>query len=234
MSDKIYPVPAQWAAGAHINAASYKSMYEQSVSDPAKFWGEQGKRLDWIKPYTKVKNTSFNPGSVDIRWFEDGTLNVSANCIDRHLAKRADQVAIIWEGDNPNESEQITYRQLSERVQRFANVLKKHGVKRGDRVTIYLPMIPEAAYAMLACSRVGAIHSIVFGGFSPDSLQNRVEDAESKLVITADESMRGGKAVPLKKNADIALEKCKGDEKMLVVRRTGNPIPWKEIGRAHV
>ena len=203
-------------------------MYEQSVSDPAKFWGEQGKRLDWIKPYTKVKNTSFNPGSVDIRWFEDGTLNVSANCIDRHLAKRADQVAIIWEGDNPNESEQITYRQLSERVQRFANVLKKHGVKRGDRVTIYLPMIPEAAYAMLACSRVGAIHSIVFGGFSPDSLQNRVEDAESKLVITADESMRGGKAVPLKKNADIALEKCKGDEKMLVVRRTGNPIPWKE------
>ena len=216
MSDKIYPVPAQWAAGAHINAASYKSMYEQSVSDPAKFWGEQG------------KNTSFNPGSVDIRWFEDGTLNVSANCIDRHLAKRADQVAIIWEGDNPNESEQITYRQLSERVQRFANVLKKHGVKRGDRVTIYLPMIPEAAYAMLACSRVGAIHSIVFGGFSPDSLQNRVEDAESKLVITADESMRGGKAVPLKKNADIALEKCKGDEKMLVVRRTGNPIPWKE------
>ena len=228
MSDKIYPVPAQWAAGAHINAASYKSMYEQSVSDPAKFWGEQGKRLDWIKPYTKVKNTSFNPGSVDIRWFEDGTLNVSANCIDRHLAKRADQVAIIWEGDNPNESEQITYRQLSERVQRFANVLKKHGVKRGDRVTIYLPMIPEAAYAMLACSRVGAIHSIVFGGFSPDSLQNRVEDAESKLVITADESMRGGKAVPLKKNADIALEKCKGDEKMLVVRRTGNPIPWKE------
>ena len=229
MSDKIYPVPAQWAAGAHINAASYKSMYEQSVSDPSKFWGEQGKRLDWIKPYTKVKNTSFKPGSVDIRWFEDGTLNVSANCIDRHLAKRADQVAIIWEGDNPNESEQITYRQLSERVQRFANVLKKHGVKKGDRVTIYLPMIPEAAYAMLACARVGAIHSIVFGGFSPDSLQNRVEDAESKLIITADESMRGGKAVPLKKNADIALEKCKGDEKMLVVRRTGNPaVPMKE------
>ncbi len=229
MSDKIYPVPAQWAAGAHVNAASYKSMYEQSVSDPAKFWGEQGKRLDWIHPYSKVKNTSFNPGSVDIRWFEDGTLNVSANCIDRHLAKRGDQVAIIWEGDNPNESEQITYRQLSERVQRLANVLKKHGVKKGDRVTIYLPMIPEAAYAMLACARVGAIHSIVFGGFSPDSLQNRVEDAESKLVITADESMRGGKAVPLKKNADIALAKCKGDEKMLVVRRTGNPaVPMQE------
>ena len=228
MSEKIYPVPAQWASGAHINAASYKTMYEQSVTDPAKFWGEQGKRLDWIKPYSKVKNTSFEPGSVDIRWFEDGTLNVSANCIDRHLAKRADQVAIIWEGDNPNESEQITYRQLHERVQRLANVLKKHGVKKGDRVTIYLPMIPEAAYAMLACARVGAIHSIVFGGFSPDSLQNRVEDADSKLIITADESMRGGKAVPLKKNADLALTKCKGDEKMLVVRRTGNPVPWKD------
>ncbi|MBK9078419.1 MAG: acetate--CoA ligase [Hyphomicrobium sp.] len=228
MSEKIYPVPAQWAERALINAASYKTMYEQSVSDPASFWGEQGKRLEWMRPYTKVKATSFKPGAVDIRWFEDGTLNVSANCIDRHLAKRGDQVAIIWEGDNPNESEQITYRQLYERVQRFANVLKKHGVKKGDRVTIYLPMIPEAAYAMLACARVGAIHSIVFGGFSPDSLQNRVEDADSKLVITADESMRGGKAVALKKNADVALSKCKDDVKMLVVRRTGNPVPWKE------
>ena len=231
MSDKTYPVPAQWATGAHINAQTYKSMYAQSVSDPAKFWGEQGKRLDWMRPYSKVKNTSFKPGAVDIRWFEDGALNVSANCIDRHLSERADQVAIIWEGDNPNESEQITYRQLSERVQRFANVLKKHGVKKGDRVTIYLPMIPEAAYAMLACARVGAIHSIVFGGFSPDSLQNRVEDADSKLIITADESMRGGKAVPLKKNADIALTKCKGDEKMIVVRRTGNPAVPMQYGR---
>jgi acetyl-CoA synthetase len=228
MSEKLYPVPAQWAERAHVNAASYKSMYEKSVTDPGSFWGEQGKRLEWMRPYTKVKNTSFKPGAVDIRWFEDGTLNVSANCIDRHLAKRGDQVAIIWEGDNPNESEQITFRQLYERVQRFSNVLKKHGVKKGDRVTIYLPMIPEAAYAMLACARVGAIHSIVFGGFSPDSLQNRIEDADSKLVITADESMRGGKAVPLKKNADLALSKCKGNEKMLVVRRTGNPVPWQE------
>ncbi|MEQ1651777.1 MAG: acetate--CoA ligase [Hyphomicrobium sp.] len=228
MSEKVYPVPAQWAERAFINATSYKSMYEKSVSDPAGFWGEQGKRLEWMRPFTKVKSTSFKPGSVDIRWFEDGTLNVSANCIDRHVATRGDQVAIIWEGDNPNESEQITYRQLFERVQRFANVLKKHGVKKGDRVTIYLPMIPEAAYAMLACARLGAIHSIVFGGFSPDSLQNRVEDAESKLIITADESMRGGKPVPLKKNADVALAKCKGDEKMLVVRRTGNPVPWTE------
>ncbi len=201
-------------------------MYARSVKDPNGFWGEAAKRLDWIKPFTKVKNSSFAPGNVSIKWFEDGTLNISANCIDRHLAKRGDQVAIIWEGDNPAESEKITYRQLHERVQKFANVLKKLGVKKGDCVTIYLPMIPEAAYAMLACTRIGAIHSIVFGGFSPDSVQNRVEDANSKFIITADESMRGGKPVPLKKNIDAALAKCKGGEKVLVVRRTGNPVPW--------
>ena len=178
MSDKVYAVPPQWAERAYVNADSYTAMYERSVADPEGFWSEAGKRLHWIKPYTRAKNTSFAPGNVDIRWFEDGTLNVSANCIDRHVEARGDKVAIIWEGDNPNESELITYRQLHERVQRFANVLKKHGVKRGDRVTIYLPMIPEAAYAMLACTRVGAIHSIVFGGFSPDSLQNRIEDAD--------------------------------------------------------
>ena len=155
-------------------------MYDRSVSDPEGFWAEAGQRLQWIKPYTRAKNTTFGPGPVDIRWFEDGTINVSANCIDRHLATRGDQIAIIWEGDNPDESERITYRQLSERVQRFANVMKKHGAKKGDRVTIYLPMIPEAAYAMLACTRIGAVHSIVFGGFSPDSLQNRIEDAEFK------------------------------------------------------
>jgi len=226
MSDKVYSVPAQWAERAYVNAATYQSMYDRSVADPEGFWSEAGKRLEWIKPYTRAKNTTFGPGRVDIRWYEDGTLNVSANCIDRHLATRGDRVAIIWEGDNPNESELITYRQLSERVQRFANVLKKHGVKKGDRVTIYLPMIPEAAYAMLACTRIGAVHSIVFGGFSPDSLQNRIEDADSKFIITADEGLRGGKPVALKKNADVALAKCKGGEKVLVVRRTGNPIPW--------
>lgn len=228
MSEKVYAVPPQWAERAYVNADSYEAMYERSVADPEGFWSDAGKRLNWLKPYTRAKNTSFAAANVDIRWYEDGTLNVSANCVDRHLEKRGDKVAIIWEGDNPNESEQITYRQLHERVQRFANVLKKHGVKKGDRVTIYLPMIPEAAYAMLACTRIGAVHSIVFGGFSPDSLQNRVEDADSKLIITADEALRGGKPVPLKKNADAALARCKGDEKMLVVRRTGNPVPWTD------
>ncbi|MGL4397132.1 MAG: acetate--CoA ligase [Hyphomicrobium sp.] len=226
MSDKVYPVLPGIADKALITEAKYKAMYDRSVNDAEAFWSEEGRRLDWIKPYTRAKNTSFAPGNVAIKWFEDGQLNVSANCVDRHVATRGDQVAIIWEGDNPNESEQITYRQLHERVQRFANVLKKHGVKKGDRVTIYLPMIPEAAYAMLACARLGAIHSIVFGGFSPDSLQNRIEDAQSKFLITADEGLRGGKPVALKKNADAALAKCPGGEKVLVVRRTGNPVPW--------
>lgn len=228
MSNKTYPVPAEWAQRAFVNAASYQEKYDRSVADPEGFWSDEGRRLAWMRPYTRAKNTSFEAGKVDIRWFEDGTLNVSENCIDRHLATRADQVAIIWEGDNPQESEQITYRQLHERVQRFANVLKKHNVKKGDRVTIYLPMIPEAAYAMLACARIGAIHSIVFGGFSPDSLQNRLDDADSKFLITADEGLRGGKPVALKKNADAALAKSKGGEKVLVVRRTGNPVPMTE------
>ncbi len=228
MTDKIYPVPSEWARKAWINAEQYATLYKRSVEDPNGFWGEAGRRLDWIKPYTKVKNTSFDPANVSIKWFEDGTLNVSVNCIDRHLATRGDQVAIIWEGDDPTVDEKITYRQLHERVCKFANVLKAMGVKKGDRVTIYLPMIPEAAYAMLACARIGAIHSIVFGGFSADSLQNRVEDAESKVIITSDEGYRGGKTVPLKKNTDEALKKCKGDEKVLVVRRTGNPVPMTE------
>lgn len=223
---KVYPVSAEWADKAWINNDSYKDLYDRSVKDPDGFWGEMGKRIDWIKPYTKVKNTSYEAPDVSIKWFEDGTLNVSANCIDRHLETRGDQVAIIWEGDDPTDDEKITYKQLHERVCKFANVLKAQGVKKGDRVTLYLPMIPEAAYAMLACARIGAIHSIVFAGFSPDSLQNRIEGADSKLVITSDEGLRGGRTVPLKKNTDAALEMCPDDVKVLVVRRTGNDVPW--------
>jgi acetyl-CoA synthetase len=224
-----HPVPAEWTQKAWIDAAKYKSLYQRSLDDPEGFWAECGERIEWIRPFTKVKNTSFAPDNFSIKWFEDGTLNVCANCIDRHLATKADQVAIIWEGDDPADDACITYQQLYERVCKFANVLKAHGVRKGDRVTIYLPMIPEAAYAMLACARIGAIHSVVFGGFSPDSLAGRIEDAESTFVITADEGLRGGKTVPLKKNADEALAKAgKGSEKVLVVRRTGNPVPWTE------
>jgi acetyl-CoA synthetase len=231
MSHKLHPVTPEWAARAWIDKRAYRSLYDRSISDPNGFWGEVGRRIDWVKPYTRVKNTSFDPHNVSIKWFEDGTLNVSANCIDRHLATRGDQVAIIWESDDPSRDETITYRQLHERVSRFANVLKAHGVNKGDRVTIYLPMIPEAAYAMLACARIGAVHSVVFGGFSPDSLAGRIEDAQSAFIVTADEGVRGGKHVPLKKNVDEALKKvAKGGEKVLVVRRTGNPVPW-EPGR---
>ncbi len=226
MADKIYPVSAEWADRAWINEAKYKELYNRSISDPEDFWGEMGQRLDWIKPYTKVKNTSFDINNVSIKWFEDGTLNVCANCVDRHLQTRGDQVAICWEGDDPTDDEEITYKQLYERVCKLANVLKVNGVKKGDRVTIYLPMIPEAAYAMLACARIGAVHSIVFGGFSPDSLQNRVEDADSTFVITADEGLRGGKKVPLKKNTDAALANVNHDVKVLVVRRTGGEVDW--------
>ena len=225
MSNELFPVSADIAKSALIDAAKYQTMYDRSVADPAGFWGEAGKRLDWIKPYTKVKNTSFT-GDVAIKWYEDGTLNVSANCLDRHLAKRGDQVAIVWEGDDPNEHKHITYRQAYEETCRMANVLKKHGVKKGDRVTIYLPMIPEAAYAMLACARIGAVHSIVFGGFSPDSLVNRIQDCDSNFVITADEGLRGGRKVPLKVNADAALKSCPSVKKMLVVKRTGGKVDW--------
>ena len=228
MSHKVYPVSPEWASRAWIDDKAYRSLYERSIEDPVEFWGEMGRRIDWIKPYTQVKNTSFGPSpEVSIKWFEDGTLNVCANCVDRHLKSRGDQVAIIWEGDDPTQDEQITYSQLHARVCKFANVLKSLGVEKGDRVTIYLPMIPEAAYAMLACARIGAVHSVVFGGFSPDSLAGRIVDADSKLTITADEGLRGGKTVPLKKNTDEALKKAgKEGEKVLVVRRTGNKVPW--------
>jgi acetyl-CoA synthetase len=226
MPDKVYNVPAEWTSRAFVDNERYLELYQRSLEDPNGFWGEMGKRIDWIKPYTRVKNTSYDPHNVSIKWYEDGTLNVCANCIDRHLKSRADQVAIIWEGDDPTMDDKITYRQLYERVCKFANVLKANGAKKGDRVTIYLPMIPEAAYAILACARIGAIHSVVFGGFSPDSLAGRILDADSKLIITADEGVRGGRAIPLKRNTDEALKKCEGDEKVLVVRRTGSPVPW--------
>jgi len=226
--DKVYPVPEEWANNAYVNRAQYEEMYRQSIETPDDFWRHHGYRIDWIKPFTTVKNTSYDPHNVDIRWYEDGTLNVCANCVDRHLAARGDQVAILWEGDEPDMDLKITYRQLHERVCRFANVLKKLGVKKGDRVTIYLPMIPEAAYAMLACARIGAIHSVVFGGFSPDALAGRITDCESNLVITADEGVRGGRTIPLKANTDKALTDAPSVQNVLVVKRTNADVPWTE------
>ncbi|MFO1073100.1 MAG: acetate--CoA ligase [Geminicoccaceae bacterium] len=223
---EVFPVQEQWSKGAHCDAAKYQAMYERSVKDPEGFWAEMGQRLDWFKQPTKIKSTSFE-GDVSIRWYEDGVLNVAYNCIDRHLATRGDQVAIIWEGDDPHVDKKITYRELHERVCKLANVMKDMGVKQGDRVTIYLPMIPEAAYAMLACARLGAVHSVVFGGFSPDSLADRIEGAEAKLLITCDGGLRGGRAVPLKGNCDKALEKCPG-VKVLMFRHVGLNVPMTE------
>ncbi|MGI8725588.1 MAG: AMP-binding protein, partial [Methyloceanibacter sp.] len=220
-------VPKKWKDRAFIGKDEYEKLYKKSVKNPDKFWAKQAKRLDWIKPFTQVKNTSFAYPDVSIKWFEDGTLNVAANCIDRHLKKRGDKVAIIWEPDDPNQAARhITYRELHEEVCRFANVLKALGVNRGDRVTIYLPMIPEAAYAMLACARIGAIHSVVFGGFSPDAIAGRIQDCQSRFVVTADEGVRGGRKVPLKANADEAIRKVGGVEKVIVVGRTGAEVPW--------
>jgi len=211
-----------------INPEQYEQMYAASVADPEAFWREQGKRLDWIKPYTKVKNTSFAHENVSIKWFEDGTLNVSANCIDRHLEKRGDQTAIIWESDDPGVSEHISYKKLHDRVCRMANVLKDMGVGKGDRVVLYLPMVPEAAYSMLACARIGAIHSIVFAGFSSDALADRINGCEAKVLITADQAPRGGRNTPLKSNADAALLRCDDHVKMAVVKRTGGQTTWVE------
>ncbi|WP_374307215.1 acetate--CoA ligase [Dongia sp.] len=227
MSDpQVFDVPPPAAKRALINAAQYEEMYRKSVTDNAGFWGEQGRRIDWIKPYTQVKDVDYT-GDVRIRWYYDGTLNVTANCIDRHLPKRAKQTAIIWEGDDPSESKHITYGELAEHVGRMSNVLKAKGVKKGDRVTIYMPMIPEAAYAMLACARIGAVHSIVFGGFSPDSLAGRIVDCDSRVIITADEGLRGGRSVPLKANVDAALKQCPDVTSCIVVKRTGGGIEMK-------
>jgi len=227
MSEKIYDVPAQWQNRAFADDARYNALYTRSIKDPNGFWAEEAKRIDWIKPFTKVKNISFDPHNVSIKWFEDGTLNAAYNCIDRHLAKRGDQVAILWEGDDPKHDKKITYKQLHAEVCRFANVLKARGVKKGDRVTVYLPMIPETAISMLACARIGAIHSVVFGGFSPDSLAGRIEDCKSNIIVTADEGVRGGRKIPLKANADIAADKAGGVTSVIVVRRTGEKVNMK-------
>lgn len=225
MSERIVPVRDEWSARSHLDADAYREMYEASVSDPEAFWGEHGKRIDWMRPYTRVKDTSFAPGDIHIRWFDDGTTNVSVNCIDRHLDTRGDQVAIIWEADEPGQSRTITYRELHEEVCRFANVLRAQGVGKGDTVTIYLPMIPEAAFAMLACARIGAVHSVVFGGFSSESLAGRITDCGSKVVVTADEGRRGGRTVPLKKNVDVAVDHAHGIvETVVVVRHTGGDV----------
>ena len=230
MSDKIYEIPAEWTKRAYVRDADYHRMYERSVADPDGFWAEQAERIHWYKPFTKVKNTSFDPRHVSIKWFEDGSTNAAYNCIDRHLAKRGDQTAIIWEGDDPKDSKKITYQELHDEVCRFANVLRNRNVGKGDRVTIYLPMIPEAAYAILACARIGAIHSVVFGGFSPESLAGRIEDCKSNVVITADEGLRGGRKVPLKVNTDAAIAKVGGVDHVIVVRRTGAAVDM-EPGR---
>ena len=226
MSNKLFKVPAEWAKNSYINQSSYEAKYKQSIDNNEKFWAEEGKRIHWFKPYTKTKEVTYSTKKVSIKWFYDGTTNVSYNCIDRHLPKRAKQTAIIFEGDDPKESKNITYQELSDQVCKLANGLKEIGVKRGDRVTIYMPMVPEGVYAMLACTRIGAIHSVVFGGFSPDSIVNRILDCKSEFVITADEGLRGQKVIPLKKNIDEALKKCPNVKKCIVLKRTGGNVPF--------
>ena len=224
----IYPVPEEWKSRTLCDAESYQRMYAQSIDDPETFWAEHGKRVDWIKPFTKVKDVSYAADDLHVKWFYDGTLNVSANCIDRHLATRGNQTAIIWEGDDPNNDKTITYQELHDEVCKLANGLKSIGVKKGDRVTIYLSMVPEIAYSMLACARIGAVHSVVFGGFSPDSLAGRIQDCDSTVIITSDEGVRGNRPIPLKGNTDGALEKCPTIEKCIVVKRTGGDVNWVE------
>ena len=226
---KVYPVKPEFAAKARISKEDYERLYEESVRDPEGFWGRIGERLEWHRKPSKIKNVSYDPKNLHIRWYEDGELNVSANCLDRHLASRGDKTAIIFEGDDPNESRHLTYRELHAEVCKFANTLKNLGVAKGDRVAIYMPMIPEAAVAMLACARIGAVHSVVFGGFSPDSLAGRIADSTAKVVVTADEGVRGGKKIPLKANVDAALERpgTNSVETVIVVRRTGSAVPMQ-------
>ncbi len=226
MFRETFPVPDDWAKRAWADQAKYDEMYQRSIEDPEEFWGEHGKRLDWIEPYTKVKDVSYDASNLHVQWYQDGVLNASANCLDRHLAQRGDQVAIIWEGDDPGDDDKITYKQLHEKVCKLANGMKELGIQKGDRVTIYLPMIPEIAVAMLACARVGAVHSVVFGGFSPDSIAGRIRDCESTFVITADEGLRGGRTIPLKANVDEALKQCPNVKHCVVVKRTGADIAW--------
>ena len=226
MSDKLFKVPADWAKNSYVNQSSYEAKYKESVNNNEKFWADEGKRIHWFKPYTKIKEVIYSTKKVSIKWFHDGTTNVSYNCIDRHLPKRAKQTAIIFEGDDPKESKNITYQELSDEVCKLANGLKEIGIKKGDRVTIYMPMVPEGVYAMLACTRIGAIHSVVFGGFSPDSIVNRILDCKSEFVITADEGLRGQKIIPLKKNIDEALKKCPDVKKCIVLKRTGGNVPF--------
>jgi acetyl-CoA synthetase len=226
MSDKLFKVPADWAKNSYVNQSSYEAKYKESINNNEKFWADEGKRIHWFKPYTKIKEVTYSTKKVSIKWFYDGTTNVSYNCIDRHLPKRAKQTAIIFEGDDPKESKNITYQELSDEVCKLANGLKEIGIKKGDRVTIYMPMVPEGVYAMLACTRIGAIHSVVFGGFSPDSIVNRVLDCKSEFVITADEGLRGQKVIPLKKNVDEALKKCPDVKKCIVLKRTGGNVPF--------
>jgi len=226
--DKLFAPSESTAAAALIDNAGYEAMYANSIADPDAFWAEQGKRIDWITPYSEVSDVSYDKDDLHIRWYADGTLNAAANCLDRHLTTRGSQTAIIWEGDDPADSRHISYAELHEEVCKFANVLKAEGAKKGDRITIYMPMIPEATVAMLACARIGAVHSVVFGGFSPDALAGRIQDCDSNMVITSDEGLRGGKPVPLKANTDAALESCPDCNKVIVVRRTGGDIEWVE------
>ncbi|MED5337246.1 MAG: acetate--CoA ligase, partial [Pseudomonadota bacterium] len=230
--EQLFPVPTETARAALVDDAQYQAMYAASLADPEAFWAEHGKRIDWIKPYSQIKDVSYAADDLHIKWYYDGTLNVAANCLDRHLATRGDQTAIIWEGDDPADDKHITYRELHAEVCRLANALKGLGARKGDRITIYMPMIPEATVAMLACARIGAIHSVVFGGFSPDALAGRIQDCDSSMVITADEGVRGGRPIPLKANTDKALESCPMCQSVVVVKRTGGAVDMT-AGRDH-